>query len=158
MRLLQLQLSGNDGGSIDFHPMLTVVSGLTPSARARVIAAFSALPRAGDPGCGGLLESHGVLLDLTPANLSLLGLTDVELDVLVRPEDIQIGPRQDGWGVARVEQRLFLGDRVQLRLSAAGLPGQLLADVARDTPFQSGDEVGIHIDPQRLMSTAESTT
>jgi len=90
MRLLQLQLSGNDGGSIDFHPMLTVVSGLTPSARARVIAAFSALPRAGDPGCGGLLESHGVLLDLTPANLSLLGLTDVELDVLVRPEDIPV--------------------------------------------------------------------
>jgi len=75
----------------------------------------------------------------------------------VRPEDIQIGPRQDGWGVARVEQRSFLGDRVQLRLSAAGVPGTLLADAARDTPYRSGDEVGIRIDPQRLMSTAEAS-
>ena len=47
---------------------------------------------------------------------------------------------------------------VRAGLSAAGLPGQLLADVARDAPYQHGDEVGIHIDPQRLMSTAESTT
>ncbi|MBS0507218.1 MAG: TOBE domain-containing protein, partial [Proteobacteria bacterium] len=76
--------------------------------------------------------------------------------LLVRPEDIAIGPCQDGWGVARVEQRSFLGDRVQLRLSTADLPGQLLADVARDAPYQNGDQVGIHINPQRLMSTAES--
>ncbi|WP_367065801.1 ABC transporter ATP-binding protein [Oryzisolibacter sp. LB2S] len=77
--------------------------------------------------------------------------------LLVRPEDIQIGPRQDGWGVARVTQRCFLGDRVQLRLQADGVPGTLLADVARDAPYRDGDEVGIHIDPQRLMSTAEVT-
>ena len=90
MRLLQLQLNGNDAGSIDFHPMLTVVSGLTPSGRARLVSAFAALPRAGDPGCAGLLESHGVLLDLTPQNLVLLGFTDMELDVLVRVEDIPV--------------------------------------------------------------------
>jgi len=98
----------------------------------------------------GVLTIGGVTLTC-PAALNQPAL-------LVRPEDIGIGPRQDGWGVARVEQRSFLGDRVQLRLSTAGVTGTLLADVARDVPYRHGDEVGIHIDPQRLMSTAEAST
>ncbi|QJY34175.1 ABC transporter ATP-binding protein [Diaphorobacter sp. JS3050] len=97
----------------------------------------------------GVLTLGGMTLTCPPA-LSQSAL-------LVRPEDIQIGPRQDGWGMARVEQRSFLGDRVQLRLSAAGIASTLLADVGRDAPYRNGDEVGIHIDPQRLMSTAEAS-
>ena len=38
--------------------------------------------------------------------------------ILVRPEDIQIGATQDGAGRAVVQSRSFLGDRVQLTLSA----------------------------------------
>ncbi|WP_313759704.1 TOBE domain-containing protein, partial [Diaphorobacter nitroreducens] len=97
----------------------------------------------------GVLTLGGMTLTCPPA-LSQSAL-------LVRPEDIQIGPRQDGWGMARVEQRSFLGDRGQLRLSAAGIASTLLADVGRDAPYRNGDEVGIHIDPQRLMSTAEAS-
>jgi len=78
--------------------------------------------------------------------------------LLARPEDIQVGPAgQTGWGTARVEQRTFLGDRVQLRLNAADQPG-LLVDVTRDTPFEVGDEIGIRISPERLMACQVSHT
>jgi putative spermidine/putrescine transport system ATP-binding protein len=71
--------------------------------------------------------------------------------LLVRPEDIQVGPTgQAGWGTARVEQRTFLGDRVQLRLNAAD-QSSLLVDVTRDTPFQAGDDIGIRVPLERLM-------
>ncbi|MDM0054102.1 ABC transporter ATP-binding protein [Variovorax fucosicus] len=76
--------------------------------------------------------------------------------LLVRPEDIQVGPAgQDGWGMARVEQRTFLGDRVQLRLAVADQPGWL-ADAVRDTPFQAGDQIGIRIHPDRLMTSQDA--
>ncbi|PZQ66231.1 MAG: Fe3+/spermidine/putrescine ABC transporter ATP-binding protein [Variovorax paradoxus] len=74
--------------------------------------------------------------------------------LLVRPEDIEIGARQDGWGLARVERRTFLGERVQLQLRADDQP-LLMAEVGRDAPYQPGDEVGIRIRAERLMSTEE---
>ena len=80
--------------------------------------------------------------------------------LLLRPEDVQVGPRDgagfgtSGWGVAQVRQRTFLGDRVQLRLAVTGQPA-LLADVSRDTPFQVGDDVGIRMHPDRLMTSQE---
>ncbi|RZI78056.1 MAG: ABC transporter ATP-binding protein, partial [Rubrivivax sp.] len=79
--------------------------------------------------------------------------------LLVRPEDIEVGrlqELQDGWGVATVAQRTFLGDRVQLQLHAADQP-TLLADIGRDTPFHIGDEVGIRIQSHRLMSCQETS-
>ncbi|HEY5153948.1 MAG TPA: hypothetical protein VIJ47_04380, partial [Acidimicrobiales bacterium] len=76
MRLIQLQL---DDDALDLHPMMTVITGLDPAARSRVIAAVMALPRGTDPGTGGLVESHGVLFDLSVETLRLLGLA-VELD------------------------------------------------------------------------------
>ncbi|MFT4266256.1 MAG: ABC transporter ATP-binding protein [Xenophilus sp.] len=75
--------------------------------------------------------------------------------LLVRPEDVQVGLRQPGWGVARVVQRTFLGERVQLRLALTDQP-PLLADVGRDAPFQAGEEVGVRISPERFMSAQET--
>ena len=76
--------------------------------------------------------------------------------LLVRPEDVQIGPPgQAGWGIGAVEQRTFLGDRVQLRLRTAGQPS-LLVDAARDTRFQVGDEIGVRIPTERLMTSQEA--
>ncbi|MBB1600252.1 ABC transporter ATP-binding protein [Variovorax sp. UMC13] len=78
--------------------------------------------------------------------------------LLLRPEDVEIGaPGQAGWGTARVEQRTFLGDRVQLRLSLVDQPG-LLADAVRDTPFNAGDAIGIRIQPDRLMTSQEEAS
>ncbi|MBU2287473.1 MAG: ABC transporter ATP-binding protein, partial [Gammaproteobacteria bacterium] len=75
--------------------------------------------------------------------------------LFVRPEDLQVGAPQPGWGEARIEQRMFLGDRVRLKLQ---LPEQdpLTADVGRDNAYRPGDTVGVRVDPDRLMSSQES--
>jgi hypothetical protein len=99
MRLLQLNPNGNESSALDFHPMVTVVTNLSPSGRERVISAITALPRGEDPGCHGLIEAHGVLLDLTPETLRLLDLHG-DLDVLIRPADIPgIAGRGNGGGI-----------------------------------------------------------
>jgi putative spermidine/putrescine transport system ATP-binding protein len=80
--------------------------------------------------------------------------------VLVRPEDVQVhagpppAPAVHGalWGQARVLQRTFLGDRVQLRLDVAGQADAIVSDQARDCPAAAGDLVHISIDPARLMA------
>ncbi len=75
--------------------------------------------------------------------------------VLVRPEDLQLGPRRPDWAAATVRHRTFLGERIHLRVELAGQP-PLIADVARDSPFQVGDDVGVWIAPERLMAAMEN--
>lgn len=74
--------------------------------------------------------------------------------LLVRPEDIQVAAPQDGWGVAKVERRVFLGDRVQLRLRARSQE-DLLVDVDRDSAYREGDMVGLSLLPAHLMRCEE---
>ncbi len=87
MRLLQLNPNGSEASALDLHPMLTVVTGLGPTGRDVVLKAIEALPAAADPGCSGLVEAHGVLLDLDVGSLRLLGL-DGERDVVIRSTDL----------------------------------------------------------------------
>src|SRR5687768_12338694 len=96
MRLLRLQ--GPDAGpTLDLHPYVTVVSGLSGAARDQVIGALSALPTGSDPGLSGLVEAHGVLLDLDVSTLALLDFAE-DLDVVVRADDLD---RLDGEPPAR---------------------------------------------------------
>ena len=76
--------------------------------------------------------------------------------LLVRPEDIEVGAPQPGWGAATVERRTFLGDRVQLHLRVQDQP-VLMADVGRDNPFGPGDAVGLRIHSDRLMTSQETS-
>lgn len=92
MRLIQLRL---DDDALDLHPMMTIITGLDRATRDRVIAAVSALPRSADPGTGGLVESHGVLFDLSVETLELLGL-DAEVDPVVRAGDLPGGSNSGG--------------------------------------------------------------
>jgi hypothetical protein len=87
MRLIQLDPDGTEESALDFHPAITIVAGLGPAGRERVVQAVRALPRAADPGCPGLIEAHGVLLDLTEDNLKMLDLRS-EIDVVVHADDI----------------------------------------------------------------------
>jgi hypothetical protein len=95
MRLLQLNPNADESSALDFHPMVTVVTSLSAAGREKVIRAITALPRGGDPGCDGLVESHGILLDLSPETLGLLDLHG-DLDVLVRASDIGIPANGSG--------------------------------------------------------------
>ena len=74
--------------------------------------------------------------------------------VLVRPEDIEVGQVTPGWSDAMVSQRVFLGDRIQLKLI---LPDQtsINAEVGRDHPAHMGDAVGIRIQSHHLMPGSE---
>lgn len=74
--------------------------------------------------------------------------------VLIRPEDIQIGDRQPGWGQGIVQQRVFLGDRVQFRIKVEENEA-LLVDAPRDTLIETGQMVGVRVDPSRLMPSSE---
>lgn len=87
MRLLELRTNGQGSPSLEFHPNLTVVYGLSASARAQVISALEALPAGVDSGMGGLIEAHGILFDLTAETLDILGL-DAAVDVVIHADDL----------------------------------------------------------------------
>jgi hypothetical protein len=72
--VIQLRKSGL---VLDLHPFVSVVRGLEGSLRDELINA----------GLAGLVEAHGVVLDLTPDALALLDLHE-SLDVVVRREDL----------------------------------------------------------------------
>ncbi|HQS00351.1 MAG TPA: ABC transporter ATP-binding protein [Polaromonas sp.] len=76
--------------------------------------------------------------------------------VLVRPEDIEVADITSGWCDAMVAQRVFLGDRIQLKLM---LPDQtsVNAEVGRDHCARMGDAVGIRIQSHHLMPGSELT-
>ncbi len=107
MRLLQLDPEGRqpsgeaapDDAVLDFHPRLTVVTGLSPAGHDRVVRALTALPGGRDPGCPGLVEAHGIILNLDAATLDVLGL-GTDLDVLVRAGDL---PGRGGGAVIAAE-------------------------------------------------------
>jgi putative spermidine/putrescine transport system ATP-binding protein len=75
--------------------------------------------------------------------------------LLVRPEDIRLGDPHPDWGSATVEQRVFLGERIQLRLRTDDQVS-LLADADRDSPLAVGHRVGLWISPDRLIPASET--
>lgn len=89
MRLLRLD-GGEQGPTLDLHPFFTVVRGLSGARREQVLSALRALPAGQDPGLRGLLEAHGVLLDLDRDTLDLLDLRATDLDVVVRHADLPL--------------------------------------------------------------------
>jgi putative spermidine/putrescine transport system ATP-binding protein len=108
---------------------------------------------------GGGLPLGGVEL---PCPAALAGHDTL----LVRPEDVQVhcgaapAPAAHGtpWGQASVQQRTFLGDRLHLRLAAAGQPEAIVCDQPRDCPAVAGDTVALTIDPARLMAASVKET
>jgi|GEM_PF-1347654 len=89
MRLLQLNPNGSEENALDLHPMLTVVTGLSPAARESLLDIVTALPKGIAPSMHGLVECHGIFLDLDAPSLALLDLSDANVDVRLRPEDIR---------------------------------------------------------------------
>lgn len=83
MRVLRLDLAG---GPVEFHPFVTVVRGLAPTRREELLRVLSELP-SGRPRVPGLVEAHGVLLDLLPETLDLLDVRGNH-DIVVRAADL----------------------------------------------------------------------
>ena len=87
MRLVRFEDGAGDV-ALEFHPHITVVGGLEPHARERLIQTVRALPHGGDVGGQGSIEVHGVLMDLTPETLELLEL-DADIDSIVAARDLR---------------------------------------------------------------------
>ena len=86
MRILRLV---DDGAfAVEFHPYITVVAGSSDEQRDRIARAFSeaALGRPSD--LRGLIEVHGVVLDLDERALDLLELDDSEVQTSLFAEDL----------------------------------------------------------------------
>jgi hypothetical protein len=64
MRVLSLDL-GVPAGEIDLHPFVTVLSGLDGAARQRLVHAVRAVVAGEDPGVPGLVQSQGLLIELS---------------------------------------------------------------------------------------------
>lgn len=92
-----------------------------------------------------------------PTEVTAQQPTQVPSEVLVRPEDLRVAPMghaasgTEAVGQARVTQRTFLGDRIQLQLTTTeGTP--LVLDAARDCTFALGDRVAVSLAPSALMA------
>ena len=91
MRLLRLKDHAPEGADIELHPRLSIVSGLAPTAKERLVAALAALPVGGAGGTlegfSGEVEVNGIILDLDAESLALLDL-DPRLEMVVRAQDL----------------------------------------------------------------------
>ena len=91
MRILQLDLQGS---RFEFHPYVSVLPQLSADQKALLLDVLRGLPTGSVPPATGLLEAHGVLLDLDRANLALLDLVETpgghaaSIDVVVRPDQL----------------------------------------------------------------------
>ena len=68
---------------VELHPQLTVLRGVTPEIRERLVQLFRAFGGEQDPGCSGVLEVSGVQLGLDRPTLDGLRL-DPHVDPVVR--------------------------------------------------------------------------
>ncbi|MBK9181181.1 MAG: hypothetical protein IPM45_16770 [Acidimicrobiales bacterium] len=87
MRLLELRAPGDPPLLVPLHPRVTVVTGLTPAERARLVDALDTLRTTRGAGLGGVVEAHGVLFDLAPVTLDLLDVP-ADLDLVVRAGEL----------------------------------------------------------------------
>ena len=87
MRLLQLTLDPERDAVLELHGAMTVVTGMSDRERQRLIRIVTAVAKGDDPGAPGLVEAHGVVLDLTSEVLAMLD-TGADVDPLVRRRDL----------------------------------------------------------------------
>ena len=80
--------------------------------------------------------------------------------LLIRPENIGMGEPGPGRGLATVERRVFLGDRLELQLRVEGpdkgtLNTLITIFTSRDNPSQEGEKIGVWLQPAALMPGSE---
>jgi hypothetical protein len=85
MRLLQIELGS--GVSLDLHPYVSIVQGLDADQERQLVEIVTGLA-AGSARTSGLIEAHGVMLDLDDETVGLLELASTDVDVVVRAADL----------------------------------------------------------------------
>ncbi|CAN5708908.1 hypothetical protein BH10ACT3_BH10ACT3_09680 [soil metagenome] len=85
MKIVRIDELAPGGAEIELHPQLTVLRGVSPEMRRRLIELFNSLADETEPGCGGLIEVSGVHLGLDRATLDGLRLDPLVDPILVWP-------------------------------------------------------------------------
>lgn len=98
---------------VELHPAVTVVTGLDEVQRTELRRAFAAVASGLAPAATGLLEAHGVLLDLDQGALDLLEVAEVPSDAVVTPAHVPGAVADD------VAERLRVAERDVRVLAAA---------------------------------------
>jgi hypothetical protein len=147
VRVLRLDLSE---GTLDLHPFVTVVRGCSPAEREELLAALADVPR-GVARVTGLIESHGVLLDLDDDNLALLELA-TDLDIVVSPQDLPNADSLDATSVAAAERALGEA-RAQLSAAEAHLVAAL---ASRDEAWDALEAVEREVEEMTAPEAADA--
>lgn len=86
MRLVRFEDSGTQI-ALEFHPKLTMVSGLLDPTRDRLIQSIAGIPRGSEPHCGGIIEVHDARLEFSLESLRLLELNE-DIEPVIRRLDL----------------------------------------------------------------------
>ena len=84
MRIRQLFIAGDPPIALDLHPGLTVVTGLGPVGRARVLDAVASVLAGQCEDVSGVIEAEGAEFDIEPDLCEMLGLSGHGTDVVLR--------------------------------------------------------------------------
>jgi hypothetical protein len=133
MRILRLDL--DTGDEIDLHPYVTALGGLGPGLQRRVADQLARIARGDVEGLRGLVEAHGMLIEVEPAPLSALHLP-ADADVVVRAEQLPgarvVGSATPVGGAGRArDDELRVAESELQRV--AGEIAQVLQHVERST-------------------------
>lgn len=140
MRVLRLV----DGErAVEFHPFVTVVTDLDDGQKRAIIEAFRQSASGRSTELAGLIEAHGVVLDLAPEMLGLLELDHVDVDLLVEAADL---PTSES---TLLHRRLA---RARRRLEDLGVPHERVLEAA-DRALRVAD--GAHSELELLRSQLE---
>src|SRR3954470_8957631 len=140
MRVLSLDLGDQH---LKLHPLVTVVNGLDASLRARLVDVLAAIP-SGRAEASGVIEAHGVLLDLTFENLEMLELHS-DIDIVVRRAELpgaelSPGARERATVRARHEELLGALEKRRAELDRAALARSAAAEALADARGEGTEE------------------
>lgn len=137
MRVVRLRV--DEHHVVELHPAVTVVEGLDEPQRTTLRRAFAAVGSGVAPPTAGLLEAHGVLLDLDQGALDLLEVAESPADVVVTRGHVPGAVAEDEAERLRVAERDVRVLAAAHRRAAAALAAWEARLVALDEP--DGDVV-----------------
>lgn len=138
MRVLRIRV--DERQVIELHPAVTVVDELDDAQRTTCRQAFAALATGLAPATTGLLEAHGVLLDLDQDALDLLGIPDDPADVVVTPAHVPGAVGEDDVRRLRTAERdvrVLAADRHRAADALAAWRARERPAPGRDDPVAS---------------------
>lgn len=147
MRILRLVDDGSF--AVEFHPYITVVADASSGQRDRIARAFSEAALGRTTDLQGLIEVHGVVLDLDERALDLLELDDSEVRTSLFAEDLP------GTTASGVDRRVRA---VEDRLAALEQPNRDRVVALQDAEAALAEAVRAEADARAAVDAAATQT